>query len=63
MIEDTGLENLCELANSKEEILAKTAMLFNKDFSASEIEDRSDKLTFLQPEQSAKKIIDIVFKQ
>lgn len=63
MIEDTGLENLCELANSKEEILSKTAMLYDKEFSKLDLENRFEKLTALQPEQSAKKIIEIIFKQ
>lgn len=63
MIEDTGLENHCELANTKEEILTKTAFLYKKDISTLDFENRFTKLSTLQPEQSARKIIELIFKQ
>lgn len=63
MIADTGLENLCELANTKEEILHKTEILFSKEFSEVEIEKRKEKLKSFSPSQSAKKIKSIIFKQ
>lgn len=62
MIADTGLENLCELANTKEEILQKTAFLFSKEFSKSEVERRKEKLKSFNPNNSAKKMIEIIFK-
>jgi hypothetical protein len=63
MIADTGLENLCELANTKEQILQKTAFLFSRDFSKTEIEKRKEQLKLFSPSQSAQKIKDIIFKQ
>jgi len=63
MIADTGLESLCELANTKEQILQKTAFLFTKEFSEAEIEKRKEKLILFSPGQSAKKIKDLIFKQ
>jgi hypothetical protein len=62
MIEDTGLENLCELANTKEEILKKTAILFTKDFFDSQIKNRQKKLESFHPEKNAQKMIDFIFK-
>jgi hypothetical protein len=62
LIEDTGLEGLCTLANSKEEILQKTALLFKQEFSNLEIQKRAKKLKLFSPEESAKKIIEIIFK-
>lgn len=63
LIEDTGLETTCELANSKEEILKKTEALFQKEFTEIEIENRVEKLKQFSPEKSAKKIVDIIFRQ
>ncbi len=62
MIADTGLENLCELANTKEQMLHKTEILFSKEFSEADIEKRKEKLTPFSPSLSAKKIMDIIFK-
>ncbi|MDG1038323.1 MAG: hypothetical protein P8O89_05230 [Polaribacter sp.] len=61
MIEDTGLEDLCNLANSKNEILKKTAELFNEKFSNVEVQKRSKKLESFNPIKSAEKIIDVIF--
>jgi hypothetical protein len=63
MIADTGLESLCELANTKEEILQKTAFLFSEEFSEAEIEKRKEKLTLFSPSQSSKRIKELIFKQ
>ena len=63
MIADTGLESLCELANTKEQILQKTALLFAKDYSEIEFEKRQEKLESFSPSKSAKKIKDLIFKQ
>jgi glycosyltransferase involved in cell wall biosynthesis len=63
MIEDTGLENLCELANTKQEILEKTAKLFGKDYSDAQITARQEKLAPFYPEKNAQKMIDFIFKQ
>ena len=63
MIADTGLENLCELANTKEQMLQKTRFLFSKEFSETEIEKRKEQLKSFSPSLSAKKIKNIIFKQ
>ena len=63
MILDTGLETLCELANTKEEILEKTNYLFTKEFSEIEIDNRRDILKSFNPTESAKKMIAVIFKQ
>ncbi len=62
IIEDTGLEDLCNLANTKEEILTKTKELFSKEFSENDIKKRLNKLKEFNPEESAKKIDSIIFK-
>ena len=63
LIEDTGIENLCHLANSKKEILEKTAQLFKEKFSDVELQKRSKKLEDFNPKKSAKKIVDVIFIQ
>ncbi|MFN0729751.1 hypothetical protein [Polaribacter gochangensis] len=62
MIADTGLENLCELANTKEQILQKTALLFSQEFSSENFIKRQEKLKVFNPNNSAKKIIETIFK-
>ena len=61
MIQDTGLESLCELANTKEEFLAKTKELFAQEFNESIIENRLNTLKDFNPEVGAQKIIDTIF--
>ncbi len=58
----TGLEDLCELANSKQEILAKTKLLYHKNFTTAEAEKRKKHLAKFNPEISAKQITAIIFK-
>lgn len=62
LIEDTGLESLCNLANSKEEILKTTAALFSKDYLEIETQNRISALQKFNPTVSAKKIVAIIFK-
>ncbi len=62
MINQTGLESLCEKATTKADFLTITAKLFNKDFEPSIIEERKKILEKFNPKNSAKKIIDIIFK-
>ncbi|APG63858.1 hypothetical protein LPB136_13350 [Tenacibaculum todarodis] len=61
MVEKTGLEKLCKIANNKQEILAETLNLFKKEFSSEEILERELILKEFNPETSAQKIIDIIF--
>lgn len=62
LVEDTGLESLCEIANTKKEILTKTNEIFMKDFETREIDKRIEKLKLFSPEISAKKMVDLIFK-
>lgn len=61
LVEDTGLETLCEVANSKTEILKKTEILFQKKFEYQEMEKRKEKLKQFSPEESARKMIELIF--
>lgn len=62
MIEDTGLDEMCELANTKEEILTKTAQLFKGKVSKNDYLLRQEKLQNFCPTKNAEKIIATVFK-
>ncbi|MFK8060503.1 MAG: hypothetical protein AB8B78_10470 [Polaribacter sp.] len=62
MIEDTGLESVCHLANTKSAILVKTEALFKKQFTTLETEQRENILQAFSPQKSAKKMIDIIFE-
>ncbi|EAR11717.1 hypothetical protein PI23P_00895 [Polaribacter irgensii 23-P] len=62
MIQDTGLEKLCELANTKKEILEKTSKLITLNFTNENSEKRREELLKFSPEKNAKKIITIIFK-
>lgn len=61
MIEDTGLESLCELANTKEEFLTITVALFKKEFTSNIVDERMRVLDNFNPKKGAQKIIDIIF--
>ena len=63
MVDKTGLETLCEKANTKTEYLIKTAELFQKDFEVSFVEERKRLLDIFDSKSSAKKIIDHIFKK
>ncbi|MFY0629967.1 MAG: glycosyltransferase [Flavobacteriaceae bacterium] len=62
MVKNTGLESLCELANTKKEFLAKTKELLDQSFTKSMIENRLNTLKELSPEVGAQKIIDTIFR-
>lgn len=61
MVDGTGLESLCEKANTKEEFLTKTKELLDKIFDLKIVETRKKILHNFSPTESAKKIIDIIF--
>ncbi|MFY0603695.1 MAG: glycosyltransferase [Flavobacteriaceae bacterium] len=61
MVEDTGLENLCEIANSKEEFITITRELLKKDFTDDIVAKRIKTLAPFNPKKGAQKIIDIIF--
>lgn len=60
---DTGLENSCELANTKQEFIEKTKQLLKKDFSINIRQQRKETLAPFSPNNAAKKIVAIIFKQ
>lgn len=62
MVDDTGLENNVEKANTKEEFLQKTAMLFDKKFDQETINKRLESLKKFNTEKSAEKIKSIIFE-
>ena len=63
MVDDTGLESLCEKANTKEEFLTKTKELLDKTFDPKIVETRKKILHNFSPIESAKKIIEVIFNQ
>lgn len=60
MIENTGLENLCETANTKHEFQKQIKNLFQKEFSEKEIEKRKHSLVDFNNIENAKKIIALL---
>lgn len=62
MIEDTGLESLCHLANTKKEFLQLTHQLMETKFTAEERHRRMEVLKAFDPLKSAQKMIDIIFQ-
>lgn len=61
MIEDTGLEQLCEIANSKEEIISKIEKLMQLNFLQNLQQLREEHLLNFHPRKSAEKIRDLLF--
>ncbi len=61
MIDDTGLETLCEKANTKAEFLDTTTALFNIDFSNDIVNKRLEILQQFNPVQGGQKIIATIF--
>lgn len=62
MIDDTGLEDLCHLANSKQAILEKTKNLLYKEFIQNDRKKRKRKLKEFCPVNAAASIQSIIFK-
>jgi len=62
MVDDTGLEGLCEIANSKKEFLTKIKVLLKTEFDQNHQIKRKEKLIDFNTKQNAQKIIDIIFK-
>lgn len=61
MIEDTGLEDLVEIANTKKEFLEKTELLFSKNFNQEIINKRIEILSPFNPKMSAEKLVKNIF--
>ena len=61
MVDKTGLENLCEIANTKNEFQSKILNIKNKIFDTNEIEKRKQMLTDFDNIKNAQKIINLVY--
>lgn len=61
MVEDTGLEKLCEIANNKSEFLEKTQKLFDTEFTEKDRIERSEKMIDFNTKKSAEKLVKIIF--
>jgi len=61
MTNNTGLEELCVKANSKEEFLSATEELLNQNFTVKEREKRLKALEKFSPSESAKKMVEVIF--
>ncbi len=61
LIENTGLETICEIANNKSIFLKQTENLFNKEFTKAITEKRKEVLKPFSPKLNAKKIKEIIF--
>lgn len=63
MLNGTGLDELCEIANTPEELKSKLMMLFGKSFEPGEIERREQILKRLYSNDiNADRLISLVFK-
>ena len=62
MVESTGLQDLCEIANTKQQFIEKTNQLMGKRFSIKEFEKRkkSKHLKTFNTKENAQKIIDLI---
>jgi len=61
LIIDTGLENICELANTKEEIIKTTTQLFQQEFTNTNVDYRKNVLEKFSPKKAAEKIVTTIF--
>ena len=62
MIDHTGLESLCEKANTKAEFLQKTEELLQQEFTENMLVERKNILEDFSPRTGAQKMIDVIFK-
>jgi hypothetical protein len=60
VVEDTGLESVCETMTHKTGLIQKIKTLFDKDFSEELILKRQKALLSFDTEQNAKKIIELI---
>ena len=62
MVDQTGLESLCEKATTKIQFLEKTKELFQKEFNPSTEKERRKILKKFAPKESAEKMLDMMFR-
>ena len=60
MILNTGLENLCSIANSKKEFLKKIEELSQQNFTEDYVNNRVNELNTFNTSKNARKIIDLI---
>ena len=60
MILNTGLENLCSIANSKKEFLKKIEELSQQNFTEDYVNNRVTELNTFNTSKNARKIIDLI---
>lgn len=61
MIEDTGLEDLCYIANNAESLIANIQELMDQEITAKEISEREIKLKDFENGINAQKISELIF--
>jgi len=61
MVEDTGLESLCEIGETKEIFSQKVVELFHRDYDSTKIEERKNVLKSFDTEVNAKKIAELIY--
>ena len=59
MIQNTGLEKLCIIANSKKEFITKISKIVGVDFTKNHILERKNTLNIFNTSANAKKIIEL----
>ena len=60
MVEDTGLERLCEIGKTKEMFSQKIVELIHKDYDSAKIKEKKKDLKIFDTEVNAKKIIELI---
>lgn len=61
MIEDTGLENLCELVTTESELKSKVLELINTEFTLEIIQKREHELLKFDTKNNALKIVELLY--
>lgn len=61
MVEDTGLEDLCEVANTKKDFSEKVKDKIDQEFSIQAVKQRASALLQFDTKKSAQKIIDLIY--
>jgi hypothetical protein len=60
MVEETGLESLCEIADNVKEFREKITLCFQKEYTNSENLKRKEILKTFDNTENAKKIIQLI---
>ena len=60
MVEDTGLENLCSIANNAEDMILNLKSIFDQEFTEKEISIRKRDLKPFFNALNAQKMVDFI---